>query len=361
MNKTRVAILGAGFIADIHAECYKNGFSGADVVAVYARDIEKARAFALRHGIERAFSSIDALFAECEVDVADVCLPNKLHHYACVTSARAGAHVIVEKPLCFTLKEADEMIAECEAAGVRLMYAEEMCFAPKYERAIEIMGAGAIGNIYRLKHAGRHSGPHNRWFYDTDAGGGAMFDMGCHSIGWFLHALERSGKSGKVSRVFARLDTVYHDTKLDDEGIIILECDGGVTAIGEAGWARKGAAEDRIELAGTGGVIEADLCRGISALVYSENGYDYSGEKAGDTRGYSFMAYEEAYNNGYPQELRHFINAIRNGTPNALDGSFGRRVLEIVIAAYVSAATGTWVTPGQDCLSFPAEVWINKE
>ncbi len=73
------------------------------------------------------------------------------------------------------------------------------------------------------------------------------------------------------------------------------------------------------------------------------------------------MAYEEAYNNGYPQELRHFINAIRNGTPNALDGSFGRRVLEIVIAAYVSAATGTWVTPGQDCLSFPAEVWINKE
>ena len=71
--------------------------------------------------------------------MVDVCLPNFLHHRAVTAAAKAGKHVIVEKPLCLTLEEADEMIAAMRAAGRQLMYAEELCFAPKYER---VRGAG---------------------------------------------------------------------------------------------------------------------------------------------------------------------------------------------------------------------------
>lgn len=359
MNKTNVAILGAGFIADIHANSYANFVPDAAVTAVYAREEAKTRDFAQRHGIEKVYTSLEALCDDPSIAVADICLPNGLHHGACLAAAKAGKHVIVEKPICLTLKEANEMIAACDRAGVRLFYGEEMCFAPKYERALEIAKAGAIGNVFRMKHAGRHSGPHSRWFYEAErSGGGAMLDMGCHSVGWFLHALARVGADPAVTGVFARMNTVYHDTRLEDEAFFLLECKNGVTAMGEAGWARKGAAEDAIELAGTGGVIDADLCRGNSALVYSEQGYDYSGEKAGDTRGYSFLAYEEAFENGFPQELRHFITCIRNAVPCELNGGFGKRVLELVIAAYASAACGSWVKPGQDCEKFPAELWV---
>lgn len=360
MKKIRVAILGAGFIAAIHADCYARFIPDAEVVAVYARDAKKAQAFAEQYAVPAFYTDLDELFAGTVVDIADVCLPNALHHGACLRAARAGTHVIVEKPLCLTLREADEMIAACKEAEVMLMYAEEMCFAPEYERALAIMQSGAIGKLYRIKHRGRHSGPHNRWFYEPAAGGGAMLDMGCHSIGWFLHAQRLAGHAGGIRAVYAKINTVFHDTRLDDEAVFLLDLDGRITAVGEAGWARKGACEDAMELAGTGGVIEADLYRGNAALVYSETGYDYSGEKCANTRGYSFMAYEEAFHNGYPQELTCFIDCVRKNKPAELDGAFGRQVLEAVIAAYRSASTGKTVfLPCKDCEGSPVSSWLS--
>ena len=77
-------------------------------------------------------------------------------------AAKAGKHVIIEKPLSVTLEEADEMIAACKAARSKLMYAEELCFAPKYERVRLLANEGAFGKIYMLKQAEKHSGPHTR-------------------------------------------------------------------------------------------------------------------------------------------------------------------------------------------------------
>ena len=66
------------------------------------------------------------------------------------------------------------------------MYAEELCFAPKYERVRALVEAGAVGDVYMLKQAEKHSGPHSRWFYQKEtAGGGVMMDMGCHALAWF--------------------------------------------------------------------------------------------------------------------------------------------------------------------------------
>ncbi len=76
MNRTKVALLGSGFIADIHIESYQRFVPDAEVVAVYARDINKAKAFAQKHHIAAWYDSVDEIIAQSGCDVVDICLPN---------------------------------------------------------------------------------------------------------------------------------------------------------------------------------------------------------------------------------------------------------------------------------------------
>src|SRR6266487_5574666 len=116
MNTTKVALLGAGFIADIHVESYNRFVPDAEIVAVFTRKADRAEAFAKKHHVVRCFSDLDQAIAESGCDVVDVCLPNFLHYRAVLAAARAGKHIIIEKPLALNLEEADEMIAACRAA-----------------------------------------------------------------------------------------------------------------------------------------------------------------------------------------------------------------------------------------------------
>src|SRR5262249_18395883 len=79
--------------------------------------------------------------------------------------AAAGKHVVCEKPLCLNLEEADRMIAACQKAGVKLMYAEELCFTPKYVRLKRLVDEGALGRPYLVKQSAKHDGPHPPWFW----------------------------------------------------------------------------------------------------------------------------------------------------------------------------------------------------
>jgi myo-inositol 2-dehydrogenase / D-chiro-inositol 1-dehydrogenase len=123
MSPTKIALLGTGFIADIHLESYRRFVPDAEVAVVYSRSRERAEAFARRHAIARWYDDLDRAIAESGCDVVDVCIPNDVHARATIAAATAGKHVIVEKPLCVTLEEADEMIAVCKANGRKLMYA----------------------------------------------------------------------------------------------------------------------------------------------------------------------------------------------------------------------------------------------
>ena len=150
MEKTKVILLGTGFIANIHMESYNRFVPDAQIVAVYGRNPEKARAFAEAHGIPASYSNLDEVLEKEEAQVVDICLPNYLHHEACLKAAAAGKHVIIEKPLAVSLEQADEMIEACSSRGLKLMYAEELCFAPKYERVRQMVQAGAVGGVYML-------------------------------------------------------------------------------------------------------------------------------------------------------------------------------------------------------------------
>ncbi len=360
MSKTKVALLGAGFIADIHVESYHRFVPDAEVVAVYTRDPKKAEAFAQKHHIPQWFSDLDQAITESGCEVVDIGIPNFLHHRAVLAAARAGKHVIIEKPLALNLEEADEMITACQTANCKLMYAEELCFAPKYERVRKLVNEGAVGTLFQMRQCEKHSGPHSDWFYDINqSGGGAMMDMGCHGLAWFRWML---GGRPKAVSVYAHMQrNLIHKgrTQAEENSMVTVEFEGGAIGVAENSWAKHGGMDDRVEVYGTGGVIYADLFVGNSALTYSEAGYGYAMEKAGSTKGWSFTIFEEAFNQGYPQELKHFIECVRTGQEPVVTGEDGRAVLEMMMAAYQSARTGQRVPlPFAAKVKKPVDLWI---
>jgi predicted dehydrogenase len=360
MSKTRVALLGAGFIAEIHIESYHRFVPDAEVVAVYTRNSGKAQAFAEKHQIPRWYSDLDAAINKSDCEVVDIGLPNDLHCQAALKALAAGKHVIIEKPLALALDEADQMIAAATAARRKLMYAEELCFAPKYERVRKLVQEGAIGSIYQMRQCEKHSGPHSDWFYDVSrSGGGALMDMGCHGIAWFRWML---GGQPRIKSVYAQMQNgLIHGnrTRAEENSLCVVEFESGAVGVAENSWAKHGGMDDRVEVYGTGGVIFADLFQGNSALTYSEKGYGYAMEKAGSTKGWTFTIFEEAFNQGYPQELRHFIECVREDRQPCVTAEDGRAVLEIMCAAYASARSGQKVTlPFRQNARRPVDLWL---
>jgi myo-inositol 2-dehydrogenase/D-chiro-inositol 1-dehydrogenase len=238
------------------------------------------------------------------------------------------------------------------------MYAEELCFAPKYERARLLAQEGAIGQLYMLKQSEKHSGPHSPWFYDVSlSGGGVMMDMGCHALAWFQWVL---GKARPVS-VMASMQTVLHKeiTKGEDNTVVIVEYDNGVLCVAEDSWAKHGGMDDKSEIHGTAGVIYADLFMGNAALTYSKNGYGYAVEKADTTQGWTFTMVEEVFNQGYPYELRHFVECVRENKEPLVSGKQGRDVLELIYAAYASAREGRKISlPFHAIVEKPIDLWL---
>jgi len=338
MTRTRVGLIGTGFIGDIHAAAFKS-VPEAEVVAVASPPPGQAKAFARERGIPKAYEDYRDLLALKEVEVVTLGIPNHLHAQVAVDAAKAGKHVICEKPLCRTLEEADRMIDACCKAGVLLMYAEELCFAPKYVRARQLVEEGALGRVFLVKQSEEHFGPHMPWFWDVEqSGGGVLLDMGCHSIEYARWVF---GKP-KVKSVLASLGTYVHGdkTKGEDHSLCIVEYEGGKVALAENSWAKPGGVDDRCEICGSGGFTRADLLRGSALLTYSESGYGYAVEKAATTQGYTFTMFEEIWNYGFPQEMAHFIRCVQGKETPIEAGEDGREVLKIICAAYESAGTG---------------------
>jgi myo-inositol 2-dehydrogenase/D-chiro-inositol 1-dehydrogenase len=162
-----------------------------------------------------------------------------------------------------------------------------------------------------------------------------LLDMGCHSIEYARWVF---GKP-QVRSVLATMGTFVHGerTQGEDHSIVIVEYEGGKVGVAENSWAKPGGVDDRCEIYGSRGHTRADLLRGNALTTYSEVGYGYAVEKADTTKGWSFTGYEEIWNYGFPQEMRHFANCVLGKEEPAETGEDGREVLKIILAAYQSA------------------------
>ncbi len=183
-----------------------------ELAAIASRDVDRARAAAAALGIPRAHASYEALLADPDVDAVYIPLPNHLHARWAIAAARAGKHVLCEKPLALTSAEAQEVVDACREAGVLLMEAFMYRLHPSWVAARALVAAGRIGRLRAV----------DSWFsyYNDDpanirnireAGGGALYDIGCYSVN-----LSRMLFEGEPVRVQAAI------TRDPDSGVDVL-------------------------------------------------------------------------------------------------------------------------------------------
>ncbi len=360
-GKVKVGIIGSQFAADIHAAALQWAGSETEVVAVASPTAGNAAAIARTYGIQRVFLDYREMLKESDIEMVTIAAPNYLHAQMALDSAKAGKHIVCEKPLAMTIEEGEAMVDGAKRHGVLLMYAEELLFSPKYVRAREMADAGAFGKLHLVKQSEMHSGPHSAWFWDVNqSGGGAFMDLGCHGIAfcyWFL------GRPA-IKSVYCQMGTRVHGDKTrgEDNALCILEFANNAVGVVENSWTRRGGMDDRIEVYGDAGQTYANLLMGNALPTYSENGYGYAVEKAPGTKGWSFPVFEELWNYGFPQEMTHFGRCVRGKEEARATGEDGLVVMEALYAGYASAGEGRKVN-----LPFrakgvqrPVDLWLQE-
>jgi len=267
--------------------------------------------------------------------------PSGLHAEHGIGAARHGLHVLVEKPLDVNLDRADELIAECEQAGVKLGVFFQDRVAPGIRKLKELIEAGRLGKLilvsarvkwYRPPEYYSGSRWRGTWLLD---GGGALINQGVHTLDLLLWLL------GDVQRVYAKAITALHQIETEDSVVATLEFASGVIGTLEAATSIYPGYARRLELSGSegtvvlehDGIISADLRQPLEETSLPEEDANLSATSAvvSDVRGHQRI-------------LEDFCRAIAtNGRP-LCDGHEGRRSLELAQAIYESSRTGCPVT-----------------
>lgn len=181
MSKLRIGILGAARIATPFITGAKLS-ARAEVVAVASRDASRAKTFADAHGVPRALT-YEQLLATKEIDAVYIPLPNSLHAHWSIAAARAGKHVLCEKPLALSEAEAIEMFAAADAAGVVLLEGYPFLFQPQTLEIERRIQAGEIGQVQTIfATCGFTLSNPDDFRFDPSMGGGALLDAGCYPV-----------------------------------------------------------------------------------------------------------------------------------------------------------------------------------
>jgi predicted dehydrogenase len=179
----RIGILGAANIAPVALVAPAREVAGAEILAIAARDAEKARRFAARHGISRVHKSYAALLADPDIDAIYNPLPNSHHGLWTLRALAAGKHVLCEKPFTANAEEAQRVADSARAAGLVVMEAFHWRYHPLAAHLLEIVRCGELGDVKHVE-AGLCAPlvKPGDIRYRGDLAGGAMMDMGCYTV-----------------------------------------------------------------------------------------------------------------------------------------------------------------------------------
>jgi predicted dehydrogenase len=336
----RLGILGSGFVADFYLDGLRD-VPAARAVANYSRSAERAADFGRRRAIARQYTDMAELCADPGVDMVVVALPNHLHLEAVRIAAGAGKAIVCTKPLARNGAEAAEMVRIVREAGVLAGYAETEVFSPNVMKAREMIEAGSIGEILSVRAREAHSGPHAEHFWNAEqAGGGALLDMGCHTIEAARYFF---GKDVAVTEAFAWGATLTHadKTTAEDNAVAMIKFANGGISITEASWSAKGGMELRNEIVGTDGRLITDSTA-TSVWGFISKPAGYLMEKADAETGFVYPIPDEARHYGYAEELRHFVECHRTGAEPRESFVDGYVVNVILDACYRSMKSGRW-------------------
>ncbi len=338
----RIGILGCGFLATF----YMQGLAEVpdqQVVAVYGRDRRKASEFAAKWHISDFSDDMEAVAARPDIDLLLIALPNDLHLPAAQLAARNKKNVVCTKPLARNAEEARQMLEAVQQAGVMHGYGETEVFSPAVVRAHDLIAEGAVGRVLTVRSREAHAGPHAPHFWNAEqAGGGALIDMGCHTIEAARYFI---GKEIKPVEVLAWGDTMVHadKTTAEDNAIVLLRFENGALAQSEVSWTARGSLDLRNEVYGTEGSIFTDVTRSTPINAFVRSTDTYLLEKAESNSGWIFPLPDEARVYGYHEEMKHFVECVARGKTPRETFADGLAINTIIDAAYRSMKEHRWV------------------
>ncbi|MDR2847895.1 MAG: Gfo/Idh/MocA family oxidoreductase [Bacteroidales bacterium] len=224
MNK--IAIIGCGKVAHLHAKAIGN-LPNATLVAVWSRTPASAKKFADVYGV-KPYSDVAAMVRENGVELVIVCTPHPFHKEVTIEAARAGANVLVEKPLASTLEDSDAMIAACKQAGVKLGVVSQRRFYAPVQRIHQAIADGKIGTpVFGTINM---LGWRDKNYYDADAwrgtwnmeGGGVLVNQAPHQLDILLWYM------GEIDEVYGLWKNLNHPyIEVEDTAVAIVKFKNG--------------------------------------------------------------------------------------------------------------------------------------
>jgi predicted dehydrogenase len=257
----RIGVIGIGAIATKYHIPEFSALPGARITAFAARSAAAVRPVAEQFKVPTLYDGPDGwrqLVASPEVDAVLVTSPSGLHAEMAIAAARAGKHLLIEKPLATTAADGRRVVEEVRRAGVRAFVAHHRRLRPVYREGKRLLASEVVGRIYRVDATLGHAGPefwapHAVWFFDpARAGGGAVLDLGIHMADLVLWLLGR-----RPSAVSGFVSTVEKATSLEDQGTAVLQFADGCLAMLNVSWAMRPGVR-RVDITGRLGRLTLD-------------------------------------------------------------------------------------------------------
>jgi predicted dehydrogenase len=338
-------IVGLGLIADFHAKAIQAISGGrGSLVACCSRSAEKAQGFSKKYGCT-GYTDIDKFLAHPGLDIVSLCTPSGAHLEHSLAAARAGKHVIVEKPLEITPERCDKIIEACDKAKVSLAGIFQSRFsevAGIVKKAVDQgrLGILVLGDAYvkwfRSQEYYDDGGWHGTQSLD---GGGALINQSIHAIDllqWFM---------GPVESVQAFTGTLGHQRiEVEDNAVAALRFRNGAFGVIEGSTSVYPGFLKRIEISGTKGsvILEEetlkawDFAEGLPEDVDIRSKFGAGAETGGGAADPAAISFE-----GHRRQFEEFISALEQGRSPLVDGREAKKAVEIIQAIYASAKNGT--------------------
>jgi predicted dehydrogenase len=357
-HRVRVGMIGTSWYADrMHLPALKS-HDRADLVAICGRNRARAEEMARKYGIPSVFTDYREMLQQADLDAVVVAVPDDQHYPMTMAALDAGLHVLCEKPLAFSLREAETMLAKAESAGVRNMTYFTWRWVPHIRYLCQLVDEGFIGRCYdaQFHYAGsyaRQSG--YQWKWDRRHGLGVLGDLGAHMIDLSRVLI------GEISEVHASLSVrvdkpaphgAPYEPANDSATLTARFADGATGTFSLTATAELGdlGQEHRVVLYGDGGTLEAyadastqtvrgmrEGESGLRALPVPESillGIDQSGSLWRQQYAQLFTEQEVG--------TRLFIDSIVDDRPAAPGFYDGMKAQAVIEAAFESDRTGCW-------------------
>ena len=337
----KFALIGCGRIAKRHSELLgEKQIAGAMLAAVCDTVESKASAIGARFSVPH-FTDMHELMRTVKPDVVVVLTESGLHAPHVIALAPYGAHIMVEKPMALTLTDAEQMIAACDRAGVKLFVVKQNRFNVPIVKAREALEAGRFGRLVLGTVRVRWCRP--QAYYDQDPwrgtwalDGGVLTNQASHHIDmleWMM---------GDVESVYAMSRTALVNIEAEDTAVVSLRFANGALGVIEATTAtRPRDLEGSVSVLGEGGTVVV----GGFAMNKMDT-WSFVKPEPGDDQVMAKYSVNppSVYGFGHQAYYEHVVDCIANDKKQLVDGLEGRRSLELIMAIYESIETGREVS-----------------